>query len=123
VLDLQRLAARLGQRLVVRHLGHHVGHLAAEVLHQLLVAGVRVLDGVVQHRGHQRLDVGDAALGRQQPRQRDRVVDVGAGAGVLAALVAVLVGGEFEGDEEVGHLRVLHLLLCYGMGRVPRHAG
>ena len=67
---------------------------------QLLERGVGVLDGVVQQRRGEHLDVGDAALARQHLGERDRMVDVGRGLGVLAPLVAVLVRGERERPEQ-----------------------
>jgi ubiquinone/menaquinone biosynthesis C-methylase UbiE len=45
----------------------------------------------VQQRRGQDLGVGDARLVGQQAGEGERVVDVGGGLGVLAALVAVLV--------------------------------
>ena len=94
VLDLQALALGLGQALVVGDLGDDARDARAEGVDQLLVAGGGVLDRVVQQRRAQHLEVGDAALVHQHVGERDRMVDVGRGVGVLAALVAVLVGGE-----------------------------
>jgi hypothetical protein len=92
----------LGKRLVVGDLGHHVGHGLAEAREQLVVRGLGVFDRVVQHRSDQRGHVGDAGLHAQHPRQLDRVVDVGAGVRVATPLVAVLLGGEGQGVEELG---------------------
>ena len=47
-------------------------------------------------------EVAHAADAREDLGHRDRVVDVRRGAGALAALVAVLVGGEVQGVEERG---------------------
>ena len=74
-------------------------------------------------RRRRRFSLPDATLHCQQPSQLDRVVDGGAGAGDIAALALMLAGGEFEGDEEIGHQRVLHLSFFDEMGRVPRHEG
>jgi hypothetical protein len=89
-----RLRVGLGQALVVGHLLDHGGDARAELGAQLVGSGGGVLDGVVQQRRGQHLGVGHAALARQHLGQRDRVVDVGRGLGVLAPLVAVLVRGE-----------------------------
>ena len=96
MLDLQALALRLRQALVVGDLGDDARDARAEGLDQLLVRGGGVLDRVVQQRGAQHLEVGHAALVHQHVGERDRVVDVGRGLRVLAPLVAVLVRGEGE---------------------------
>jgi hypothetical protein len=54
----------------------------------------------VKERGHQDFHVVHAADGGDGGRDVDRVVDVRALVGALAALVAVLVRGEARGVEE-----------------------
>src|SRR5271168_1127263 len=56
--------------------------------------GVRILDRVVQERGSQDPGVGDSGLIGEHIGHGDRMVDIGAGFRALAALVAVLIGGE-----------------------------
>ena len=102
VLHLARLALLLRQRLDVGHLAHERGDGGAELRRELLEGRVGVLDGVVQQRGHQDLDVGDAADGGEGGRDVDGVLDVGALIGALAALAAVLAGGEAGGGEDAG---------------------
>jgi len=99
VLDLSALAVCLGKGLVVGHLHDHVGDLPAEVIDQLRIRRLGVLDRVVQNGSDQRLQVIDPALGGQHVGQRDRVVDVRAGLGVLAPLRPVAVRGEGDRGE------------------------
>ena len=95
------LAVVLGLRLVARlerdpgQLGHAVdeaGDLLAERLADLVERGARVLDGVVQQRGAQRLGV-EAHAGADL-RDADRVGDEVLAR--LAALVGVVLAGEHE---------------------------
>jgi hypothetical protein len=96
VLDLEALALGFRERLVVGDLGDDARDARAERVRELLVGGIGVLHRVVEQRRAQHLDVGDAALVHQHVGERDRVIDVGRGRRILAALVAVLVRGERE---------------------------
>src|SRR5690606_26849754 len=80
---------------VYENLGGPVAQLAAALLGAgLAVAAAAVLEVVVQGGGAQDVGVVDAGLDGEDAHQGDRVVDVGRGVGVLAALGAVGVGGE-----------------------------
>ena len=92
--DLKALALLFWQRLVVGDLQDDPGNLGTELRGELPGRGIGVFDGVVKQRSGENDRVGDVRLVRQDVGNRDRVVDVGAGFGALAALVAVLVGRE-----------------------------
>jgi hypothetical protein len=78
------------------HLGDDVGDARAERVDELFVSGIRVLDGVVQQRRAQNLDVLDATFVDQHVGEGDRMVDVGRRLRILALLMAVLVRREGE---------------------------
>ncbi len=96
VLDLQALALRLGQALVVGHLFDDACDLVAEQLAQLGRGRLGILERVVQDGRRQHYLVRESALMAEQAGERDRMVDVGRSDLVLAALVAVLERREFE---------------------------
>ena len=100
VVDLRLLALGLEQGLVVGHFQHHGSDLGAEQGLQFLGGGFGVLQDVVQHGGAEHHGVVHAAQLRQHLGQCNGVVDVGRGLGVLAALVAVLLGREGHGLDE-----------------------
>ena len=61
--NLQSLPLRLGQSLVIAHLGHDVPHGLTELRLHLLETGVGVLDGVVEDGRYDDLRVSDPGLG------------------------------------------------------------
>jgi len=77
MLDLEALPFGLGQALVVRHFLHEHPDLVPETALQLIRRGIGVLDGVVQHRAHERHQVAHATDGGQHRRHFDGVIDVG----------------------------------------------
>ncbi len=104
VRDLQPLAFRLLEILVVRDFEHDGGDDLPEAHAEFVGGGVGVLDRVVQQRRAENGDVVDP-LALQHAGQRDRMIDVGRGLGILAPLVAVLVRRERDGFQQQG-LRV-----------------
>ena len=60
--NLQSLPLRLGQSLVIAHLGHDVPHGLTELRLHLLETGVGVLDGVVEDGRNDDLRVSDPGL-------------------------------------------------------------
>jgi hypothetical protein len=96
VLDLQALALRFGQVRVVSDFGNDARNPRTEYSHQLLVRGVGILNRVVEQRRAQHLHVCHAALVDQHVGERNRMVYVRRGGGVLAPLVAMLVRSEGE---------------------------
>jgi hypothetical protein len=103
MLDLQPLALSLRQRLVVGDFHDDVGDIAAEEPNQLFPRRVRVLDRVVENRRDEDTPVVDPALVREDIGQRDRVIDVGGRARILAALVPVFPGSECNGLNQKVH--------------------
>ena len=95
----RRLRSVFSSVLVVGHFEHDGGDDLAECDAKLGGGRVRVLDRVVQERSAEDVDIVDT-LALEQARERDRVVDVGRGLGILAALIAVLVGREGDGVEQ-----------------------
>lgn len=94
-LDLDPFPFDLGQAFIVGALDNQLGDGLSELLCELLCGGLGVLERVVQDRGAEGLQVGDAGIG-EDPDHLQGVVDVGDVA-VLAALAAVLQGCEVEG--------------------------
>jgi hypothetical protein len=103
MVDLRLLALELAQLLVVGTLDHDVGDLVPEHDLDLVMRGVGVFDGVVEQRCCQHHRVLDVRL-HQDIGELYRVVDVGRGFGVLAALVAVLLGGEGRSLQDNFHV-------------------
>src|SRR5882672_2437263 len=71
MLDLQRLALRLRQALVVGDLGDDAGDLLAEHATQLARCRPGVLDGIVKQGSAEHVDVVDATFASKDVRERD----------------------------------------------------
>ena len=97
VLNLEAFSLGLWQRFVVGYLEDDGGDFLAKETDELLFGRFGVLNCVVQNGGNQDALVLDASFVREDVRKGDGVVDIWGGAGVLAALVAVFVGGEGDG--------------------------
>ena len=91
---------RFRQLLVVGHFLDHLPHRSPKLLFELAGGGFRVLDGVVQDCGNERVEVGDAADVGQQMRDADRMVDVGRGVHAFSALGPVLAGRELNSFQQ-----------------------
>jgi hypothetical protein len=63
-------------------------------------SGLGIFDGVMQSRSHKGGLVGHAAFDRENGRNRDGMIDVRGGFRILAALLAMLVGGECERSQK-----------------------
>ena len=107
MLNLELLAAKLRQALVVGQLFDQGGNDFSESLRELRSAGVGILDSIVEQRCGEDGGLGDAGVD-QQCGHRDRVVDVGGLSFVLATLATVLVGGERQ------RIDLLTIETCYG---------
>ena len=95
MLDLELLAAVLGQGLVVGDLRDDRRDLLAERARELLARGLRVLDRVVEDGGEQSHAIAHA-MRPQHRHHREWMVDVRRPLLVLAPLIAVLVRRELE---------------------------
>ena len=85
--------------------------LLPEKLVQLLRGGLRVLEGVVKNRRLKRRQLGDATHASQELCHRDRMIDVGSGIGVFAALSTVLLCREPQGGQQTCRCSLV-LFLC-----------
>src|SRR5256885_14057293 len=94
VLDLEALALRFEERLIVRYLGNDARHLGPEKRLELVARGLGVLDGVVENRPSKDDRVVDPALVREKVGGGERMVDVGRSVRILAELLLVFLGGE-----------------------------
>ncbi len=100
MLDLQALACRLVQLLVVAYLLDDRRDLRAEEIPYFPGGCLRVLDGVVQERRADHDRIVDSSLAPEHVGQRDRMIDVGRSLEILASLVAVLLRGELQRGED-----------------------
>ena len=98
--NLQSLPILLRQALIISDFNNDRCNVASERLLQFLDCGIGVLDGVVQQRRSKGGCIGYARFIGQDIRHGDRVIDVWTGVRALAALVAVLVGGEGASGED-----------------------
>ena len=103
VLDLQTLALSLWQGFVVSDLKNDIGNLLPEQLDQFGLGGLGIFKSVMQDGRNQHAIILDKGLIGEDIRQRDRVIDVRGSMNVLAALIAVPVGGEVDGLDEFVH--------------------
>jgi hypothetical protein len=103
VFDLRALAFLLEQGLIVRDLDDDAGDGGPKLNLEFRCGRVRIFDGVVKECRGEDVGIGDAGFVREHVGNGDRVVDVGAGFRTLAALVAVLQGGEGAGGEDDGY--------------------
>lgn len=72
----------------------------AEALSELAGSRRRILDRIVQKCRSQDGRIGDTAFVRQGVRERKRMIDVGRGIGVLAALVSMPLRSERGGPHD-----------------------
>ena len=110
--NLQALALRLGQRLVVGGLGDQARHVLAERRRDLRQRRVGVLDDVVEEgRGDEARILPTRRLGHQVG-DLGQMVEVGLGGIALAALMRVALGREVERPcQQLGGLaRFAHML-------------
>ena len=73
---------------------------------QLCASGLGVFDRVVKYGRLKRGNVGDTTDAAENLRHLDGVIDVGASFPVLAALVAVFVGGKVQGGEKSSQIGI-----------------
>jgi hypothetical protein len=92
--DLQLLALLLGQALVVAHLLYDAGDLRAERRGQFRGGGFGILQRVMQECRRQHVGASDLTFATQDLRESERVVDVGRGRLIFAALVAMFPRGK-----------------------------
>ena len=102
VIDLALLAIVVVEVRIVGHFFHHGGHPGPEGLAQLARSGLGVFQRVVQQRRGDDFRVGDSPFHRQRAGQRQRMVDVARGMQILAALLAMAVGGKGGGLQNEG---------------------
>jgi len=99
VFDLQLFPDRLVERLVVGHFLDQRADRGAEVFLQLGGRGVGILDGVVEERGGENIDIGNAGI-RERCGHCNWVIDVRRGLGILSTLGPVFFRGEACGGEK-----------------------
>jgi len=103
-LDLQELAFGFVERLVVGHFVNDVGDIFAENTYQFLVGRLGIFDRVVEDGRAKHYMVGNTALVDEDVGERDRMVDIGRSAFILAPLVAMLVRGKGQRLEDLAGL-------------------
>lgn len=96
MLNLQSLPLILAERFVIGHFRNKRAHLGTKLPLEFLKRRLRILNSIVQYRRNEHIHILNSTNPRDRLGHRDWVIDIRTGAGILATLIAMFVGGEMQ---------------------------